>query len=94
MLPYGIRSNGEYRHFVFQTRDWKDDTYDVAMYFVREAKGGEAAKVTTGVSRYYAITIDRLMSLFEEVGFVEIRRLDEIMFQPVIVGRRALAHTT
>jgi alkanesulfonate monooxygenase SsuD/methylene tetrahydromethanopterin reductase-like flavin-dependent oxidoreductase (luciferase family) len=72
-----------------QTRDWSDDAYDVGMYFVREAKAGTPASVTAGLSRYYAITIDRLIFLFREVGFTDVQRLDGVLHQPIIVGRRS-----
>ncbi|WP_250126285.1 class I SAM-dependent methyltransferase [Chroococcidiopsis sp. CCMEE 29] len=87
MWSYGFRDDGSDRYVVFQTRDWSNDTYDVAMYFVREARNGSPASVTAGSSRYYAITVDRLMLLFEEVGFTEVQRLDGILHQPIVVGR-------
>jgi SAM-dependent methyltransferase len=89
MWSYGFRYDGSDRYFVFQTRDWSDDTYNVAIYFVREVREGIPASVTAGFSRYYAITVDRLMYLFREVGFTDVQRLDEVLHQPIIVGRRA-----
>jgi glycine/sarcosine N-methyltransferase len=89
MWSYGFREDGSDRYFVYQIRSWSDNTYDVAMYFVREVKESTPASVTAGLSRYYAITVDRLMILFEEVGFTEVQRLDGILHQPIVVGRRA-----
>jgi glycine/sarcosine N-methyltransferase len=91
MLSYGFRDRGSDRYFVFQTRDWNDDVYDVAMYFVREVRAGTPASVTAGLSRYYAITVERLMFLFQEVGFTHVQRLDGILHQPIVVGRRGAA---
>lgn len=91
MWPYGFRYEGGDRYFVFQTRDWNNNVYDVAMYFVREVKEGTPASVTAGLSRYYAITVDRLMFLFGEVGFTDVQRLDGILHQPIVVGRRRTA---
>jgi glycine/sarcosine N-methyltransferase len=91
MWSYGFRYDGSDRYFVFQTRDWSNDAYDVAMYFVRELRTGIPGSVTAGLSRYYAITVDRLMSLFGEVGFTDVQRLDEILHQPIVVGRRSAA---
>jgi SAM-dependent methyltransferase len=88
MLSYGFRDRGSDRYFVFQTRDWKDDVYDVAMYFVREARVGTPASLTAGLDRYYAITVERLMFLFQAVGFTHVQRLDGILHQPIVVGRR------
>ncbi|AFZ29328.1 Methyltransferase type 12 [Gloeocapsa sp. PCC 7428] len=91
MWSYGFRYDGSDRYFVFQTRDWNDDAYDVAMYFVREVKQGTPASVTAGLSRYYAITIERLMFLFRDVGFTDVQRLDGILHQPIVLGRRSAA---
>jgi glycine/sarcosine N-methyltransferase len=91
MWPYGFRYDGNDRYFVFQTRDWSNDTYDIAMYFVREARDGASVSVTAGLSRYYAITVDRLMLLFREVGFTDVQRLDGILHQPIVVGCRSAA---
>jgi SAM-dependent methyltransferase len=88
MLSYGFRNRGSERYFVFQTRDWIDDVYDVGMYFVREARAGNPAGVTAGLDRYYAITVERLMFLFQQVGFTNVQRLDGILHQPIVVGCR------
>jgi hypothetical protein len=88
LVPYGFRSDRGDRYFVVQTRDWDGDFYDVAMYFIREARGSKPAAVTAGSSRYYAVPIDRLVSLLEECTFIEIQRLDGVLYQPVLVARR------
>jgi SAM-dependent methyltransferase len=90
LMPYGFRSDGGERYFIVQTRDWDGDFYDVAMYFIREARGSQLATVIAGSSRYYAVSIDRLVSLLEETSFVEIERLDGVLYQqqPVLVARR------
>ena len=90
LVPYGFRSDGGDRYFVFQTRDWDGDFYDVAMYFIREGRGPKPATMIAGSSRYYAVPIDRLVSLLEESFFVEIQRLNGVLYQgqPVLVARR------
>jgi len=89
LVPYGFRSDGDDRYFVVQTRDWEGDFYDVAMYFIREGRGSKPARVSAGSSRYYAVPIDRLVSLLEENSFIEIQRLDGVLYRPVLVARRA-----
>src|SRR5215813_11213267 len=79
LVPYGFRSDGDDRYFVVQTRDWDGDFYDVAMYFIREARGSKPATVVAGSSRYYAVPTDRLVSLLEENSFTEIQRLDGVL---------------
>jgi glycine/sarcosine N-methyltransferase len=88
MWPYGFRTYDGHRYFVFQTRDWEGDSYRVAMYFVREAGHGHDVQVTAGVSMYHAIGVDQLTSIFADAGFCGVRRIDGILHQPVIVGRR------
>lgn len=93
LIPYGFRLDRGERYFVVQTRDWDGDFYDVGMYFIREARGSNPAAVIAGSSRYYAVAIDRLVSLLEESSFVEIQRLDGVLYQnqPVLVARRGTA---
>jgi hypothetical protein len=67
---------------------WDGDFYDVAMYFIRERRGSKTATVIAGTSRYYAVPIDRVVSLLEESSFIEIQRLDGVLYQPVLVARR------
>ena len=88
LVPYGFRSDGDDRYFVVQTRDWNGDFYDVAMYFIREGRGSKPATVIAGSSRYYAVPIDRLVSLLEENFFIDIQRLDGVPHRPVLVARR------
>ena len=90
LVPYGFRSDGDDRYFVVQTRDWDGDFYDVAMYFIREGRSSRPATMIAGSSRYYAVPIDRLVSLLEQSSFIEIQRLDGVLYQhqPVLVARR------
>ena len=88
MRPYGLREHEGHRYFVFQTRDILVDGYEVAMYFVREAGVDYPSVVVAGKSRYYSMNVDELMELFKEAGFEEFRRLDGVMHQPLIIGRR------
>jgi hypothetical protein len=48
--------------------------------------------VIAGSSRYYAVLVDRLVSLLEERSFIEIERLDGVAYprQPVLVARRGM----
>ena len=86
--PYGFREYAGHRYFVFQTRDLRDDGYEVAMYFVREAGADHPPAITAGVSRYHFVHVDELKELFRDAGFERVRRLDGVMHQPLVVGRR------
>jgi SAM-dependent methyltransferase len=85
--PYGVRDHDGKRYLVFQVRDWQEQHYDVAMYFVEDHGGAECVTYVMR-GRYYAVTIPTLTRLMQEAGFVEVARLDDRFFQPLIVGTR------
>ena len=85
---YGRRSDGQSRYTVFQTRDWSGDSYEVGMYFVREMTDEAPASVVSGKSRYYALGIERVMAIMREVGFNNITRNDDALYQPIITGAK------
>jgi len=84
-VPYGVRYVPGGTISIFQLWEWDGDQYNLNMYFVRD----EGAQVDTRVlrSRYYAITIAKLIDLFRAAGVVDVRRIDERFFQPLIVAR-------
>jgi SAM-dependent methyltransferase len=86
--PYGIREDGRKRFLIFQVWDFEGEQYALSMYFVEDdmQSGGAATHVMR--SRYYAISPHHLLELMEQGGFVEVRRLDEVFYQPVLVGTR------
>jgi len=83
--PYGMRVEGSTKYLVFQVWEFNGLIYDVAMYFV-EDKGGEDCVTHVMRSRYYAVGISSLMDLLSQAGFVDIARIDERFFQPVIAA--------
>jgi len=85
--PYGIREEDGVRWLLWQVWDPRGRVYDVAMYFV-EDRGEAECRTHVFRSTYYAIGIDRLMSLMNEAGFVDVKRLDGEFFQPIIVAHR------
>jgi hypothetical protein len=85
--PYGIRQEGSVRWLIWQVWDPHESTYDVTMYFV-EDQGHPRCTTHVMRSKYYAITIPRLIELMTEAGFADVRRLDGRFFQPVVIGTR------
>ena len=85
--PYNIREENGIRWLLCQVWDPRPPTYDVTMYFVEDHGAPECA---THVMRstYYAVGIPRLVALMAEAGFVNVRRLDDRFFQPMIVGTK------
>lgn len=84
---YGSREENGVRYLIFQVWDWRGDLYDLSLYFI--ADDGEGSP-TTQVMRttYYAIGTGRLIELLRKAGFEDVRRLDGVYFQPVIIGTR------
>lgn len=87
--PYGLRRDGDRRFLAVQVWEWDADQYDLRMYLTTESGG--RCKTRVLVTRYYAVTIERLVQLMAAAGFVDIQRRDDVLFQPVLVGRRAVA---
>ena len=86
--PYGLRTQGEGRFLAVQAWEWDGDHYDLRMYLTQEGPDG-ACRTRVLVTRYYAVTIERLMELMADAGFVSLERHDDVLFQPVILGRKA-----
>lgn len=87
---YGERRRGEQ---VFQLRQqwrWTDRThYDVTFVVEEQTASGPMERVRT-VTQYYAIGISRLLELMVAAGFTSCRRMDDVFYQPVLFGRRAI----
>ena len=78
------------RYSVFQIWDFDADQYDLTMTIVDEnlATGNISTQVLR--SRYYAIGVERLLGLVAQAGFPDPRRIDNVFYQPVIVGTKPL----
>lgn len=85
--PYGVRDDNGKRYLVFQIWDWQDRHYDLAMYFV-EDHGGATCMTHVMRSRYYAVATDTLIRLMQATGFVDVQRLDDRYFRPLVIGKR------
>lgn len=90
LRPYGVRQTPEGRVIVFQLWEFEQnpDFYDVSMYFVVEPSAGPR-RVIASRSRYYAVSIMKLSDLLKEAGFINVGRIDNRFFQPVLTGRKA-----
>ncbi len=85
--PYGVRVEGGVRYLVFQVWEFHGEVYDLAMYFV-EDRGGPGCTTRVLRSQYYAVGTGKLLSLLEQAGFRDVRRIDDRFYQPVLMGRR------
>lgn len=85
--PHGLRIENDRRFLAVQAWEWEEDQYKLSMYLTTELADGSC---TTEVlhSRYYAIAVERLIELLQVAGFVGVERRDDVLFQPVIFGRK------
>ncbi len=83
----GIRIEKGVRHILFQVWEFEGDTYDLSMYLTKD-EGGNVCHTQVMRAKYYAIGTSRLLELLAEAGFVDVKRLDDAFFQPVLVGTR------
>jgi len=85
--PYGIHRQGATRFLAVQVWEWEGDQYDLRIYLTSESENG-ICSTRVLQSRYYAVSIDKLITLLSGAGFVDVQRLDDVLFQPVIIARR------
>jgi SAM-dependent methyltransferase len=84
MHSYGEREWEGRRYRVIQRWAWKGPHYDLTFEF--DPIDHAAGKLTISGATYFAIPISRLLQLMTEVGFMDVQRLDGVLFQPVLVG--------
>lgn len=87
--PYGTRLVDGRRYLLFQVWDFDGEHYDLGFFFVEENLATSAVKTHVMRSRYYAVSTAKLMALMRQAGFEEVRRLDGVFYQPVLIGTRA-----
>jgi SAM-dependent methyltransferase len=85
--PYGLRVEDGTRYLVFQVWEFEGDIYDLAMYFIAD-HGGADCEAHVMRTKYYAVSTSKLIDLMEAAGFIEVKRLDDRFYQPVIVGTK------
>ena len=83
--PYASHTEGERRYAAEQVWEWDGDQYDVTLRLTEEAPG-EAPRQHVFRTRYYAVSIARLLELLATAGFGRVERRDGAFFQPLIIG--------
>ena len=84
--PYGLHRTAEGRFLAVQVWEWEGDQYDLRVYLTAD-RGVEGCRTSVIRTRYYAVPIARLLALLDEAGFVDVVRRDDVLFQPVLLGR-------
>lgn len=88
--PPIFHQQGDTRWITFQLWEFDGPVYELGIYLVEDGPGTEP-RTRVVRSRYYAVLIDTLIELMRGAGFVEVERIDEPFYQPVILGRRPAA---
>jgi SAM-dependent methyltransferase len=84
---YGSREEFGTTYLIFQYWDWKGELYDLSLYFI-EDEGRPQCITHVMRSKYYAVGTTKLIELMTEAGFHDVARLDEMFFQPIIIGTK------
>lgn len=88
--PYGTRVENGNRYLLFQVWDFEDAHYDLTFFFVEEDLSTQVVKTQAMRSKYYAISTNRLCELMQVAGLQNVRRLDGLFYQPVLLGTKAV----
>ncbi|HET7460624.1 MAG TPA: class I SAM-dependent methyltransferase [Longimicrobium sp.] len=85
--PYAVREEDGVRYVILQHRAWRRDRYEMTFYII-EDRGADTVLTHALRSRYYAVTIGRLLELMRAAGFATAERLDGAFYQPLLVATR------
>jgi len=86
-FEYGERRRAGEVFRLRQEWTWEGTThYRIAFIIERDGPAGPATVLRT-VTRYYAVSVARLLELMARAGFVSGRRLDQTLHQPILIGR-------
>ncbi len=86
--PYGIRDHQGKRFLVVSVWDFDGDQYDLTIYLTEDDHEQAVASTQVFRSRYLALSPKRLLNLMVEAGFTRVRRIDDVYYQPVLVGTK------
>ena len=85
--PEKVRVENGNRCILFQVWEFEGAIYEMSMYVV-EDDGSEECKTQVMRAKYYAVGATRLLELLAEAGFEDVKRVDGVYYQPVLVGTR------
>jgi len=87
-INLGTREEREQIYSLAQQWSWDDPMHYQSTFTVDRETPNNPERVVSSVSRFYAISTGRLLELMREAGFRECRRIDETIYQPILLGRR------
>jgi ubiquinone/menaquinone biosynthesis C-methylase UbiE len=86
--PYGSHTVDGRQYSAEQVWEWDREWYDLTLRVIEEAPS-EGRRVHEFHTRYYAVSIERLIELLAAAGFSRVERRDGAFFQPLIIGMAA-----
>lgn len=85
--PYPLKIEGKSKFMLFQVWEFDGPIYDVSLYVVKD-DGISSPQTKVMRTKYYAVGVGRLMDLLSQAGFSRVARIDDLYFQPTVVGTR------
>jgi ubiquinone/menaquinone biosynthesis C-methylase UbiE len=82
---YGTRKTKDGICRLFQIWQFKGTQYDLALYTIEQGPG-QVTKTRVARATYNAVGIRHLKLLMNKAGFNRVKRIDNLFFQPVLVG--------
>lgn len=84
---YGARVENGKRYVLFQIWDFVDHDYcDLSFFVVEDDLASGQVRSHVMRSRYYAVATAHLCDLMLRAGFEGVKRLDDVFYQPVLLG--------
>lgn len=85
--PNGVHQVEKARYVLLQVSNPQPPLHETIFYIIEHREGAPPVTHTSRVI-CYAVPIYRLMRLMGDAGFHEVRRVDGVFAQPVIIGRK------
>lgn len=85
--PYKVQVVDGTTYILFQIWEFTGDIYDMSLYMVID-DGRNKAKTKIFRTKYYAVSVSKVMRLMRDARFKKVRRLDSEFYQPVIIGTK------
>jgi SAM-dependent methyltransferase len=86
--PYGQRIVDEKRYIGLQVWDFEGEHYNLTVFFIEEDLTSREVHTHVFRTKYYAVTTSRLLELMKRAGFEKTERLDNVFYQPVLIGTK------
>ena len=87
-LVYGAREFAGEKFHLRQEWQWGDPMHYRGTFIIdRETPNGAVRELCT-TSQFYAVSTGRLLELMREAGFQDCRRIDKMIYQPILAGRK------